>query len=86
MNLSPAKVKVTWNEQRWYGELCYGCGADPDKEFKKTLILDPNETKFGICAENSPKELFIFSKMLDFEGKGELSNFNFTNLTITPIN
>lgn len=86
INLSPTKVKITWNEQLWYNDKCYGCGDDPDGEFKKTLILDSKETKTGLCSKSSLKELRIFSKMLDFNTKEVLSNFNISNLNISPIN
>ncbi len=83
-NLSPVKLKLEWNAEYWYNDKCYGC--DGDAEFKKTLILEPNALLEGFCSETTPRELVIFSKMLDFDIKTELKNFNLKNLTVTPIN
>lgn len=82
INKTSEKIIVTWKNEYWYDEKCYGCD-NTSSEFEKSITLDPFETAEGKCAMDTKKQLVILSKMLDLENQSVLTNFNLKDIEVT---
>ena len=83
-NKTDREVKLEWNTEYWYNGKCNGCESG-NAENIKTIVLKPNESKEGYCAEGSDPSLKILSKMLNMNDNTELTNFNVSNVRSTTI-
>jgi len=83
-NKTNQKIQLEWNTEYWYNDKCIGCEKE-NMENHKTLLLKPNQTLEGSCSEKCDQSLMIFSKMLNFDIKSVLTDFNLRDLKTTVI-
>lgn len=84
INKTNERIQVEWNVEYWYNGKCNGCTPGKTENYK-IVVLKPNETLEGSCSEQCSKELVLFSKMLNYEAKSVLTDFNLRDLKVTSI-
>ena len=84
-NLTNAALKVSYELELQMGNNCFNC-AGGDREFQKEVLLQPKQIITGICSENNPKVLEIFSKFRNYPNNSVLENHKVKNVIITEIN
>lgn len=84
VNITGQKLKIEWNTEYWYNDICYGCEAGNTENYK-VLTLEPNQQIEGSCGGKNQNELRLLSKMLNFNKETVLTNFNLRDFKVTPI-
>jgi len=74
------EVVVEWDSEYWYNGNCIGCDSE-GSEHHQRLVLLPNETIEGSCANFRNQSLVILSKMLHIDSNTELTDFNINSLS-----
>ncbi len=83
VNLTNKKLSVSFNKQMWYNGKCTGCDNPPEQHF--TVVLNPQQTLEGSCADKRNKSLYIVDKMLNGSGSSSLSKFELSDIQISAI-
>lgn len=82
-NKTTEKISVSFKQELWYDNLCVNCESTTS-EYKKTIILNPNETIEGNCASKS--DLKIFQNMPSGLTKRALTKFELKDIQSTIVN
>jgi len=83
VNLTNKKLSVSFNKQMWYNGKCTGCDNPPEQHF--TVILNPQQTLTGSCADKRNKSLYVVDRMLNRTNTTALTKFELSNIQISAI-
>ncbi len=80
-NTTKNDLQISWDEERWYDETCYGC-KENDKDNHFTVTLKAGESKEGSCeTRDANTGLVIFSKYLNKPNTALFNKINIKNIT-----
>ena len=85
-NKTNDQLEVSWNEERWYDNICSNCEQDTE-EYRKTTMIDANQILVGQCNFHSNLKIFsnFSEKLEDMPGVNRivrLTKFELKNITI----
>lgn len=85
-NKTNEKLTVSWNEERWYDNICSNCEQDTE-EYRKITIINANQILVGQCNFHSNLKIFsnFSEKLEDMPGVNKivkLTKFELKNINI----
>ena len=85
-NKTNNKLTVSWNEERWYDNICSNCEQDSE-EYRRTTIVNANQIIVGQCNFHSNLKIFsnFSEKLEDMPGVNKivrLTKFELKNIRI----
>lgn len=84
VNTMEVNFRIEWDMQLWYDEKCRTCGLANNAEYHYMIEVAGGEAREGNCSLNSPRELTLFLRFLNYEHIAKLTKFNFANLKVNP--
>lgn len=83
INTTSDSMKVSWQKELWYNDVCQTCGMTSNNENTFSIMLAPGESAEGNCDKTSPSGLKIFSHFLNTVRGSKLTKFEFKNLVVS---
>ena len=85
-NKTNEKLTVSWNEERWYDNICSNCEQETE-EYRKITIVNANQILVGQCNFHSNLKIFsnFSEKLEDMPGVNKivkLTKFELKNINI----
>jgi hypothetical protein len=84
VNTTAMNLRAEWQMELWYNDECLTCGQLKSEEYHYTLDVAAGEAREGSCSLDSPREVSLFLRYLNYPHIAKLTKFNFANLAVNP--